>query len=262
MLKKWLLVGAITATASGGLAHKAEAYQAYPRRYVSRPLLLPPSTIRFDAAFPLLSVDPPAADRLNTFSALIGVGLGLTPNLEIGGVLLPLQLTEEFDYRNPSFYGLYRLLTTEVLDLGLRADVSIPAQDAREPFNGAVTPFLPWCGDLAVGIPMRLRFFDAVLLDSGAHLGFVFTDPVGTLITVPLKVAIQVTDTVFLGPQTGIQVVNGDDAVIPAGLFLGANFGSSSEPMLDLVGSFLLPDANDGFDAFVVGLGLNLYLFL
>ncbi|MCB9667797.1 MAG: hypothetical protein H6715_06750 [Myxococcales bacterium] len=257
----WISAG-LMLVLSGVLAERAEAYPMYPRRYVSRPLWLPKSTLRFDAAFPLLSVDRPGGDRINTFSALLGLGLGLTPDLEVGAVFLPLQLTEKFDYRNPSLYGSYRLLNTDILDIAFRADVSIPADDYREPFNGAVMPFLPWFGDLAVGIPLRLRIADALMIDTGAHFGVVFTDPLGTRINVPLKLAIQVTDTVFFGPQTGIQVANGDNATIPFGLFMGANFGSSSKPLLDLIASFQLPEADHGFDEFVVGLGLNMYLFL
>lgn len=263
MVLNWLKAIMIAVAVLVGFTPDAHAQQTYPRRYVNRPLWLPHGGVRVDGAFPLHSVDAPGQDRLNTFSALIGIGVGIIPNLEIGAVALPLQLAEEFDYRNPSFYASYRWVSTKLLDLGLRADVSIPFQDARESFDGAVIPFSPWFGDVAVGIPLRLRFVDAVRLDIGAHLGFVFTDPLGTRITLPVKLAFQLTDTVFIGPQSGVQIINGDEATVPAGLFVGTNLGAFSErPTCDLVGTFLLPDTNKGFDEFVVGVALNLYLFL
>ncbi|QQR88566.1 MAG: hypothetical protein IPJ88_09870 [Myxococcales bacterium] len=236
--------------------------KAYPRRFVERPLVLPTATLRLDATFPLVSVDVPNDDRINTFSMLLGLGVGVTPKLELGAVLLPQQLAGDFEYRNPSFYGLYKLLDTRIVDIAFRGDLYLPFDNAREYVNGAVMPFSPWFGDAAVGIPIRLHIADVARLDTGAHLGLVFTDPWGSRFTFPLQLSLQATEDFFIGPQTGIQVVDGDRVDIPFGIFAGTTFGPANRPILDLLGKFYLPDVDVGFDVFVLSVGLNIYLYL
>lgn len=182
-----------------------------------------------------------------------GAAYGVTDTIDVGVSLLHLRLFEDTDIFNPSVYGTFKLLDGDV-SLGLRPVVPLPIFD-----NGF------WLG---LDIPLLVKLGGATRLETGASLRVGFTDPVWLSLFIPARLAVNVTDALFLGVDTGLGIPLAPDAgdvSIPLGFFLGYTVADG----VDIVGSVRWPGFfATGRDPVVsgrfptIGLGVNVYNLL
>jgi hypothetical protein len=97
-----MMVVAVSGAASGARA------QSLPAPYLLRPLTLPKGMMRVDGELQLHSYVVPG-DRVEQWSLYGAVAGGVTEDLELGALLLPLSLSPDGDYLDPYLYGMYTL---------------------------------------------------------------------------------------------------------------------------------------------------------
>ncbi|MEM1414750.1 MAG: hypothetical protein AAGH15_07610 [Myxococcota bacterium] len=235
------------ATWDGGGSPQLRGAQGYPTAYVQRPLTIGARRIHVNG---FLHVFRPfdGADPASGFN--IGGSFGITDDLEVGvsaermgtdrgrwilGSLFrgafPLQFTQDFDYGDIPLFARFRLIDGD-LELALEASVLIPTQ----------TDF-----GFAFGVPIRVHLGDALSLDTGAELAVWFVDvspgvdETQVNLEVPARFALQFTEELYLGLNTGFRTIDFDLHSIPFGIEVGFTIMAGSVP-LDLVGAFQWPD--------------------
>lgn len=179
-----------------------------------------------------------------------GVAYGVTDSIDVGVSALHLRLFDDTDIFNPYVYGTFKILDGDV-SLGLRPVIPIPV------FDGGF-----WVG---LDVPLMVRLGGSVRLDTGASLHVGFTDPVWMNLFIPARLAFEVTDSLFLGVDTGLDVPlapNAGDVGIPLGAFIGYTVA----PGIDIVGSIRWSGFfNTGRDPVLsgrfpsIGIGVNVY---
>jgi hypothetical protein len=91
------------ASSTGALPAAAVRKPVFPIRVLDRPTTLPAGALRVDGF--LLGSAVPGSSFATT--AILGGGWGLTSTLEVGGQLVPVALSPELQYTNPSLYITY-----------------------------------------------------------------------------------------------------------------------------------------------------------
>jgi hypothetical protein len=257
-------VGAV-AGAALLLGAPARADERLPLPLARRPLTLTRSTLRVDGAFNInrvsVTVTSPLLGSVTASSTAVslnaGAGFGITDDLEAGATVLPLQLSPDFAFGNPTAYGRFRFLRGS-FELGGELSVVLPVQGSF---------------GLTVGLPMLIHVGEVGRIDTGVALGLVFSDPLGKNLLVPIGYAHNVTPNVFLGARTGLGVPNFkfDALTIPLGVFGGYTLasGAGNSPALDaFLGfdfpGFLTPGGASAVNTnvFTIGLGLRYFLAL
>jgi len=224
----------------------AEITGRLPVPHARRPITLTSSTIEMDASVSL--IQPPAIEVMPGMfvepdaATVVSVGLayGILDDLEIGAVLLPLQLSPNVDYLDPRAHLRLRVLRG-VLELGAEAVAIIPA----------------FTDDFAItlGVPIRLHLGQSLRIDSGAYFPLVFSDPLVKSIVVPVDVSLNIGPNFFLGARTAFDLPDFDPDYLrlPFGAYLGYTFAGNRGPVMDLSVHFdwthlLTPGANDAFN--------------
>lgn len=239
-----------------------------PLRYVDRPLTLPTAVVRPDVYLSVMSVEM-AAEREEFIGLLGGVAAGFTADLELGAFLVPLALAPDADYADPWVYGMYRLVSNNLLEVGLYSGFSLPVQsDFR--IHG--------------GLPLLFRAMDSLRINTGGYLGVLFSDPAIASLEFPLQVAVQASPSFFIGPELGVCLGSSarpmaspqmadtclyslprefDNLAVPLGVFGGYSVANDrGVPWVDLRYGFRFIDVDQGFDAFVLHAGANFYIYL
>jgi hypothetical protein len=230
----------------------------YPVTNAQRPVTLSAGLLRIDvglglARFCLGTICSDVAVALG-----VGAGYGITEDFEIGATVLPLLLTPEFEYGDPSIYAQYRVARGDV-EVAIRADIFIPVQ-----------------GDFRaiVGAPIWFRASPMFVLRTGAFVTFADSEDLAVGFAVPVLALFNLAETFWLGLDTGFSfnVTDpgpGDTFAIPLGVQLGYTVpGNNGAPLLDIVGSFgfplfLLPgSAGDVVftDYWTASLGVRIYI--
>jgi hypothetical protein len=198
--------------------------------YAERPLALPKGTLRVDIApsdygymdFGELN-DGRAALKIGGYpggaSVYTGAGasLGVVENLEVGALLFPIPIAPDFDFGNIEAFVRYQI-THGVFQLGAQATVQVPTAGRF---------------GVGLGLPMRVAASDVVRIDTGLEFE-IMASPGQVHLDVPLAVAFDIDDTVFLGPRTGVRLPTMRELQIPLGIFVGGTLGD----VVDLSGSF------------------------
>lgn len=215
--------------------------------YAQRSLVVPQRTLRIDAG-PRLPLGPLQPMRDGTFTITsgdapngrrtglqlnLGLAAGLTENLDVGVLALPVRLTPDTDYLDPVLYGTYRFSRGE-LEAGVYLAIDLPVQDHF---------------DVTAGIPLILHVGNDVRADLAALLHIRFDDdhqPIDLMF--PFELAFNINAHVFLGPETGIVIADFDNVYVPLGFFVGYTFGRLG----DLRGEFRFPSVDHGFDLFQI----------
>jgi hypothetical protein len=187
------------ATASEGLASPVPpppdplAGRRYPETAAHRPLTLAEGVWRLDHVVDW-NVMHFAFEAPNTLTA------GITNEVELG-VGWPWT-------RDPTFFGAVRFLATDVIDLGVRAAVRVPA----------VTT-----GDTVVraGIPVVLRPTRHVRIQTGVDVELLLTPQVSPWAWIPLQILGNPVPSMFLGAQGSLGLIDGQRWTGQAGLFVG-----------------------------------------
>jgi hypothetical protein len=236
---------------------------AFPVPVVERPLTLNARMLRVDAGLGFSRIEFCSSFGCvgdTVVSLGVGAGFGITDDLEVGALVLPLVLSPEFDYAGPSVYGMYRFLRGDT-EIGLRASITLPV-NADFAFS--------------VGAPVWFRFLPRVLLQTGLFLDGQDATRFNLGLRVPASVLVQLTGSLWAGVDTGLlfQVTDpgpGDTFAIPLGLQVGYALPGSTggRPIADLVASFgfplfLVPSAPDPVveNFWTIGLAGRIYLDL
>lgn len=226
------------------LASTASADRRLGGNYSKSGLVLPRGTLRLDAG-PRLPMDPTApmrsaslgidsrdtAGNRNTLMFLnVGATVGLSENLEVGVLAVPLLLAPDTHYGDPLLHGTYRLRSGE-LETGIFVGIDLPVQDDL---------------DITAGLPLALHVGNSARVDLAALLHVRFNDESPVDLMFPFELAINVSQQLFLGPGSGIMIANFDEVLVPLGFFVGYSLGHHG----DLRGEFRLPSIDNAFDRF------------
>jgi hypothetical protein len=107
-----------------------------------------------------------------------------------------------------------------------------------------------------VGLPLTLRL-SSVRFDTGLYVPIIFEPQTETTVSIPLHVWIQATSRFWLGPLTGLRIVNpGGRTEYPFGFGLGTMLSNA----IDLRGWFLFPRINGSEAARTFGAGVALQI--
>ncbi|HEU4533728.1 MAG TPA: hypothetical protein VFS00_06405 [Polyangiaceae bacterium] len=248
----------------------APAARAAPP-WVERHLVLPRHDFAFDVGLGVGHHDYYDNDIFNDNVTGVGFNLegavGITEHLELGfrtglrfadegrGTAADLygRLWDTDSYNlgndtlaNPEARLRYGFLRGDVVELGLEARFYLPITDGSE-FG------------VAPGLPVTFHFGDVARLDTGVLVPIIFTDDVTTIVSFPARLWFQATPRLWLGPISGVRIVNypggGSDTQVPLGFGLGYQISSA----VDLKTQFLFPDVDRSgpTDRFGAGLGLQ-----
>ncbi len=223
--------------------------QEYPVSYVERPLTLPKLTLA-----PQLELDVdriPLSATVGTGGAVlkasgtvaagmqIGAAFGITNDLEVGAIVLPVMFTpvggyggpfvgEEGTVGEPTIYGTYRFLNREAFDLGVRLRVQFLVPISGSGAGAIIEPSVPFL----LHIGKKLRFDAEVGLPIEAVSGHA-----GVGLDVPLRLAFDIIEPLHVGVSTGLVVDDFTDAGtttrIPLGVFFGYAVGEK-RPIVDI----------------------------
>jgi hypothetical protein len=185
-----------------------------------RPATLPKNDVAITVMGQVGLQDPLSAD------ALVGAGLGITDQLEIGAWLLPLGLAPApVVYRDPSLYVKYGGALSKTVTLSPLLRLFVPVSSTSSTMLDAQADLAVDLGDsarLSIAPSATLHFVDA-----GPNTGF----------GAPVSFTIQPDRRFFVALQTGVgtdpfswqfQAVRPDSGfqyVVPAGLQLGGTVG-------------------------------------
>lgn len=232
-IKRILLLSATAAGMTFSAAASAED-DGYPLVYGQRPIVLTKGLSQIEAAFNFTKLD--ISDVRIGLNA--SFDYGILDNLTAGVLAMPLSLSPESDYGNPSVYGTYRFLEG-AFDLGAHLRLNLPVNS----------------GDFSMGVGAVGRFFlnDAAFVNVGALLGVTFGDATSLGLSIPVELGISFTRNIFFSVDTGFTYVNFDtDAwAVPLGVGVGYSLeGVQGSPMLDLYLKFGLTNAIGSSGAF------------
>lgn len=167
----------------------------YPR-VTARPLTLPVGIARVEQLIHYRFFEIPLPMR----GVPMGLAVGVHDDIEIGvgwGVL-----------DDPSVRVVGRVLADRVVDLGVSAQLTVPAMTTGDTL-------------LRVGVPVALRPAEWLRVDTGLYAELLFTAQVSPLAQIPLAVTIAPIELFFLGAMGSAGWLDGDDWVADAGGFVG-----------------------------------------
>jgi hypothetical protein len=235
--------------------------------WVDRRIVLPRHDFSFDAGLSVAHLETPG-DDLNGVGLNLEAAFGITERLELGfrtglrfgddgritsaDFYARLWDTDTYDvgtetFANPEARLRYAILGGDVVELGLEARMYLPIAENSE-FG------------VAPGLPVAFHLGEIARLDTGVLVPIILSDPdTTTIISIPARLWFQVSQKAWLGPLSGVRVVNdangNNDTQVP----LGFGFGYQISQAVDLKTQFLFRDVdrNDATDDFGVGAGLQ-----
>jgi hypothetical protein len=197
------------------------------------------------------------------------VSLGITDDVALHTRPLPLVYQPD----STSFFvdgiragATYRFVRGSVVEVGVLGDLLVYTHDAQ----GV---------GLTAGLPVRLHLGRAVRLDTGPALTLENRDVPTLSWSIPLRLAVQLAPTVFVGASTGLETqatdlsggatASSSEALLfPFGFFAGVTVPGREGPLLELRPYFtwnelLTPNASPTThgDAFVAGVVATDFLY-
>jgi hypothetical protein len=274
----------VTLLQAGGVARADDPdvpNGSQPLAYCSRPLTLPTLTLAPQVSGLL--------DKLSTKTALtvytqdpktlnltgsLGASFGVFESIEVGAVVLPLEVLPTVVYGDPSVHGTFRFLKGS-FELAGYLGTTFITHNAKDP--ELMLPVLNENAGVVLepGLLARIHGGGHFKLDVSALLPIQLGAGVNDLgLSIPVEVALNLVDWFHVGASTGFGIVNLNDdpslsgSYIPLGLIAGFAFGHD-RPVVDLDALFRWPDfvtpgATQKFDAvdFQAGLSLTVYVYL
>jgi hypothetical protein len=235
-------------------AHGEES--EFPVSFVERPLTLPRFTLapfgEFDVTR-LGTTTTAAGGGLSSDVVLVGIQLGasfgITDNIEVGAVLLPIQfnngagyggyfLGEEGALAQPSVFATFRFFHQQPIEIGARLLVQFLVPRSGLGAGALIEPSLPLLVhigkigrfDAEVGVPIRVV--------GGTTVGTVTTGTTAEVgLDVPLRLAFDIIEPLHIGLNTGLVIEDfghaADTTAIPLGIFMGYAVGQK-KPLVDI----------------------------
>lgn len=207
---------------------ETEDPRRYPQAHAEHPI-----TFLQGMLVPALGIS--ARDDFAIEDPIAHVGLGLTYGIldfwEVSILPLPIRISPSPAYEDPSIASTLRLLDHEIVELGVYANVVIPVTST----DGTPEP-LPTdhllarsrdgsSAELDLALPVRLHIAELVRVDLTPSTTLVFTPNVRADVTIPLRVAVQLSPFAYLAAFTGVVLI-GDDYDQPK-VPLGFGFGTT-----------------------------------
>lgn len=160
-----------------------------------RPLTLAEGTARLDHAILVRG-----SDAGLHFIGANRLAVGLTNDLEVG---LSWPIT-----RDPTLIGTFRVFGSDVIDVGTRLAVMVPMITTGDTV-------------LRMSIPLVLRGWDWLRVQTGIEVDLLLTAQVSPLVEIPLQVMAQVARRFYLGLQGAVGWLDGTFWTGQAGAFVG-----------------------------------------
>lgn len=187
----------------------------------------------------------------------LGAAYGITNDLEVGAIFVPLQLSPEVEIRDA--YGWVTLQSrSDVTDVGLRLGVFAPLADDSK-------------AGLELAAPLQLHMGGSASLDIALISLISFGDETIANFEIPLRLAFNATENVFFGVRSGILLPEFESTalLLQLGAFVGYTVEFQDRPATDITVSATWPSfvtAADDYaqvagDVFVIGVGANGFLF-
>ncbi|MFT3774845.1 MAG: hypothetical protein QM820_56575 [Minicystis sp.] len=241
----------------------------YPLPYAQRPLTLPRMTISPELDFTATRVGGAApAGALVPVGINIGASFGITKDIEVGALFLPIQFAPTAGYGSSAgangslqFFGTYRFIHHRDVEMGARLRTFIVTQGVTGAVIEPSVPVLLHLGraarlDVELGVPITIAGVNGV---TGAGAAKASRSYVG--IDLPISLSFNVIQPLYLGVKTGLNIYDlghpKEFASIPLGFFLGYSVGRD-KPILDIVpfftwSQFLTPGGGLGNEKFNAG---------
>ncbi len=166
-------------------------------------------------------------------SAYIGAGFGVIENLEVGAILLPLNLAPSGvdTFGDISLYGRYQFV------------------DGDTQVAGQLTLQVPTATDFGIGLglPVKFGIGENAALNTGLRLSMVFADPDMIMgLNIPVELAFNVSPNLYFGGFTGfnadLQPTTFESLHIPLGVFGGYTLDLGNKMLLDVTAQFGFPN--------------------
>jgi hypothetical protein len=250
------------AAAQGPPPGPVEAEARLPVSLQRRPLTLPRRMVRVDTALDVFSWEFSlfTTTRVNELGFHFGGGYGVTDDLELGALLVPLQVTAVDGDRDVWFgdmvlYGMHRL-TRGTVELGARVELALPTNTDWDP------PDRPMV--LVLGLPLLVRLGDIARLDTGVQFALLLRPefesalsgfpvvppssyplPTRSSSGVPLVFTVNADEHIYMGLRTGLSIYDLQDpsetTAMPIGFHFGGTVGPGGKPLADLTVRFEWP---------------------
>lgn len=234
--------------------------QAQPRQHPAfgkRNIVTPKNTLEINAGplgnyggggvnFTIFNVEGIDIDPIIGLN--VGGAYGVHNDLSLGAMVLPITISPDFNYNNPSVFGRYRFLHGN-FEMAGEVSFILPVNEG--------TDFT-----LRAGIPVRNRS-DSLRIDAGL---FVQTDFDNFGLSIPLSLFFNVTPDIFAGVITGFNVSSFDPftANIPIGIGAGYTLQGANGPTGDISVSVGIPglllddsDLTDTFSADIISINVG-----
>lgn len=234
-------------------------------RWVDRKMSLPPLVIAIDGGLGLGHWDGGTTAQVNTAGltpqqiaalpvvANSGTGLGfnaegsigIIEHLTVGARVIGLNFSQDskiseasgyasaFDlqnvfplfsggdtFNNPALWGRYQFVDMPNVEVGVEARIFVPFNDG--------TRF-----GLMGGVPVSIHLPGSFRLDTGGYLALGAYDPILFYFHVPAQAWFNVTDKLFLGPITGLNVASFANNTVTS-INLGFGVGYTVLPQMDI----------------------------
>jgi hypothetical protein len=220
----------------------------------------------------------------------IGASFGITPDFEVGAIVLPIQFNngagyggsfvgEESDLAQPTIYGTFRFFHGNAIELGARLAIQIVVPKQIVVPNASLSTAAG--AVISPSMPLLVHIGKVARLD--AAVGFKITvsstgGPGGGTqvgLDIPVSVAFNIIEPLHVGASTGVHIdyfsIPGHSTLIPLGIFAGYAIGEK-RPIVDIdpffsfyefvtPGGGLLGDTfNPGI--FITGVSARGYIYL
>jgi hypothetical protein len=247
-----LLSGSIIAAVSlTTLSSRADT--EYPLSFVERPLTLPAMTLapEFDIGVERAGL----GSGLGAVSATAGVmnlgaTFGITNDIEVGALVVPIQFNDPAGYGDPEFFATFRFLHTPSIELGARLNLVIATPRDGLSAGALIMPGVPLLVhvgkilriDAEVAVPISVQAGTGISTSGGPEI--TTTNAVGVGLTVPVEVAVDIIEPLHADVTTGLTIGDfrdaADSTVVPLGFGVGYAIGTK-RPLLDLDLAFNWP---------------------
>jgi hypothetical protein len=232
--------------------------------FIERPLTLPAAVLEPQLEFQAQHI-PGTASPTTTLgpdeykTALnLGAAIGITPNFELAGTFLPIQLSPNAQYGSPTAQATFRFAKQRGFEMGARIKTTFnTVQVETTETNGSQTiitrsPKLD-SATIETGFPLLLRFRRAARLDTGLYAAFTVgkeeaaVDSAGRPVIqsrtivgmkIPADLSVALHHQTYIGAGSGINIedfnATGSSLSIPLRVFAGFTLGTRRNPVLEI----------------------------
>jgi hypothetical protein len=216
----------------------AWAGEDLPLEYSARRPTLPRMGVRLDADTTVIPLVPA---RMTAVDFTGGFAVGVTPELEVGALLLPIGFAPELRYEAPSLYAKYAGHASDEITLGPSLRVFAPVIEGPGPMldAGLSARIGASSGHLEMGAVTNVAFEEEIEQSFGFPVTLVMQPHERFFVSLSSGASSDPMDVRFSAPRA-----DREDGVlyVPAGGGLGGTFGDADHTLTDLTANIYLPE--------------------